>query len=165
MLVTEGPPTGSVMLKNSPPSGNTLFFVFYCYENNSQLYFYCNWLESWVQVSYEGVSYKECRQYNIKMVNFWMNWIKTVCHWNSSPVSQTELKEPTVPLLFDIISSWNLKYSMKKLQFHPTYIVRLQTAILRSIHADPNLRNNFSVIQFLCLSKSICNYKIAGINP
>ena len=41
-----------------PSSGNAFFFCFYCYENNSLLYFYCNWLESLVQVSYEAVSYK-----------------------------------------------------------------------------------------------------------
>ena len=36
-----------------------LSFVLYYYENNSFLYFYCNWVESQVQVSYSGVSYNK----------------------------------------------------------------------------------------------------------
>ena len=32
-------------------------FVFYCYENNSLLYFYCNWQKILVQVSYRACEY------------------------------------------------------------------------------------------------------------
>ena len=32
-------------------------FVFYCYENNSLLYFYCNWQKNLVQVSYRACEY------------------------------------------------------------------------------------------------------------
>ena len=34
-------------------------FILYCYENNSLSYFYCNRLESCIQISYRGVSYRK----------------------------------------------------------------------------------------------------------
>ena len=43
MLVTVGSPSGSVMLTNPHPAEN-FSFVFYCYQNNSLMYFFCNWL-------------------------------------------------------------------------------------------------------------------------
>ena len=51
-------------------------FTFYCYENNSLTYFYCNWLKSWVQISERSFSWKMCHD----ITNF-----EAYCSWWAFP--------------------------------------------------------------------------------